>query len=70
MSLSDLDGDGVADDYGTYDQSGQTDTLAPDSMVPPAGSSSFYLVTGKSFEEGTMGYASNGHERPNDNRCP
>ena len=71
-SLSDTDGNGVADDYGNCDLTGQTENLAPESMIPPTGFASFYIVTGKRDEigEGTLGYASNGLERPNHNGCP
>jgi hypothetical protein len=71
LSLSDLDGDGVAENYGSCDQQGQTDNLAPDSMIPPPGLGSFYIVTPENdVGEGTMGYASNGRERPNLSPCP
>lgn len=73
-SLSDADGDGLADSYGSCDQMGLSRNMAPDSMVPPTGYSSFYLITGESeaVGEGTLGYASNGHERPwtGTERCP
>ena len=69
--LSDSDQNGVADTYGSCSQPDVSENTAPDSMDPPAGSASFYMVTGEStVGEGTMGWASNNEERPNTQSCP
>lgn len=68
--LTDTNGDGVADDYGTCFLSGLTTAQANDTMVPPVGSLHHYLVTGKSsLGEGSLGFAGNGQLRPN-SPCP
>jgi hypothetical protein len=69
--LPDSDGNGVADSYGSCDQMDQPDNMTADSMIPPSGMASFYMVTAENpVGEGSLGYASNGHERPNLDRCP
>jgi hypothetical protein len=69
--MTDLDGDGIADDYGSCQQPDLVLNEAPDSTVPLAGSAGFYLVSGENtVGEGTFGFASNGGERPNAKPCP
>ena len=69
--LTDADGNGVADSYGSCDQMDQAENMTADSMIPPSGMASFYMVTGENpVGEGSLGYASNGLERPNRDRCP
>lgn len=69
--LPDMDRNGLADFYGACFQPEMVENQAPDSSSPPAGNTSFYLVTGENpVGEGSMGYASNGLERRNTDPCP
>jgi hypothetical protein len=50
---------------------GVTPTTLEDFDFISPGSTAFYLVTGETVRgEGSLGYASSGEERPNDNPCP
>jgi hypothetical protein len=69
--MTDLDGDGVADDYGSCFQPDLVENQAPDSTPPPEGFTGSYLVTGENdIGEGSTGYAGNGLPRPNYSPCP
>jgi hypothetical protein len=70
--LGDLDGDGLADDYGqcvAHDLTGEqyTDPTPP----PPPGLMSIYLVTAENETgESSLGETSAGLPRPNRAPCP
>lgn len=69
--FSDTDGNGVADKYGSCFEPDLVENAATDAMLPPASAAGFYLVTTESgLGEGTLGWASNGLERPNTSPCP
>ena len=58
--------------YGKCDQHGISNTSTVDPDTPPKSDGFFYLVTVKDTlgEEGTKGWDSSGHERPNPYPCP
>jgi hypothetical protein len=71
------DPEGSAVDYSLYRNgsclwSGLSDTSAPDTDNPISGTQYYYLATVVNTlqEEGTMGFDSEGYERPNDTPCP
>jgi len=70
-TMSDGDGNGVADDYGACFLPEVVANEAPDSSSPPVAKTSFYLVAGENpVGEGEIGYASNGLPRPHVQPCP
>jgi hypothetical protein len=69
--LSDLDEDGIADDYGECYQDELTELGAADPFHPAPSGVHFYLVTGENdVGEGSLGANGAGAERPNVNPCP
>ncbi len=59
-------------DYGNCEQNGIEGSTTRDASFPPVADGYFYLVTAvnRLDEEGTMGQASGGGERPNNDPCP
>ncbi len=71
VKLDDLDGDGVADSYGTCFAPGLTVPEAFDQTDPPAGQMHIYLVTAENANgESELGYTSQTRERRNLAPCP
>ena len=69
--LIDDDQDGLADNYGYCIVPDLTDPATSETSVPPPGWMFTYIVTGtNTVGEGSMGDASNGAERINQNSCP
>ncbi|MCP3982091.1 MAG: hypothetical protein GY716_22525 [bacterium] len=69
--LTDSDGDGLADAYGSCYRPGLAAAELLEPGNPPSGEVSHYLVTGKSSSgEGSMGRNGAGAERPNTAPCP
>lgn len=63
--LADLDGNGLADSYGAQLACGLQDVVAADPAQPAPESGFFYLVVAaNTFGKGSLGFASNGLERP------
>ena len=73
VRLRDLDGDGLADDYGACDRPMVPIPATVMPGAPAPGLAEFILVTAENFHgEGTMGYSSATppKERPNHTPCP
>lgn len=69
--LTDANGDGLADSYGTCLAAGSIESRTTDTSSPPPGSLHSYLVTGENGAgEGSLGRSSAGLERPNVTPCP
>jgi hypothetical protein len=69
--LPDTNHDGVADSYGGCLYENVLTAFALDTTSPPAGQIHSYLVSGENAAgEGSLGFASNGMQRPNASPCP
>jgi hypothetical protein len=71
QALVDVDGNGAADSYGSCWRFDLTTPEAEELEIPAPSRVWFYLVTAEnSVGEGSLGFASNGTQRPNTGPCP